>query len=113
MEGDDAKGNADYQALKEERAVTMFEYLYMHIPLSLCSAFGSTHTESGKLYRKVKHRSPPKVLLTPTVEARLNRAALATTAETRGVAHRARPRRSSRERERERERERYLIYTGG
>jgi len=36
----------------------------------MCSACGSTHTESGKLYRKVKHRSPPKSLLTPTAKAR-------------------------------------------
>jgi len=36
----------------------------------LCSACGSTHTESGKLYRKVKHRSPPTDFLTPTAEAR-------------------------------------------
>ena len=26
----------------------------------LCSASGSTHIESGKLYRKVKHRARPK-----------------------------------------------------
>ena len=37
---------------------------------SLCSACGSTHTESGKLYCKVKHRSPPKSFLTPTAKAR-------------------------------------------
>ena len=37
---------------------------------SLCSACGSTHTESGRLYRKVKHRSPPKSYLTPTAKAR-------------------------------------------
>jgi len=38
--------------------------------LALCSACGSTHTESGKLYHKVKHRSPPKSFLTPTAKAR-------------------------------------------
>jgi len=38
--------------------------------LTLCSACGSTHTESGKLYRKVKHRSPQKSFLTPTAKAR-------------------------------------------
>jgi len=27
----------------------------------MCSASGSTHTESGKLYRKVKHQARPKV----------------------------------------------------
>ena len=27
----------------------------------MCSASGSTHTVSGKLYRKVKHRASPKV----------------------------------------------------
>ena len=36
----------------------------------VCSADGSTHTESNKLYRKVKHRSPPKSFLTPTAKAR-------------------------------------------
>jgi len=38
--------------------------------LPLCSACGSTHTESAKLYRKVKHRSPPKSFLTTTAKAR-------------------------------------------
>jgi len=27
----------------------------------MCSASGSTHTESGKLYCKVKHRARPKI----------------------------------------------------
>ena len=31
------------------------------IRVRVCSASGSTHTESGKLYRKVKHRARPKV----------------------------------------------------
>jgi len=35
----------------------------------VCSACGATHTESGKLYRKVKHRGPPKSFLTPTAKA--------------------------------------------
>jgi len=39
-------------------------------PNTVCSACGSTHTESGKLYRKVKHRRPPKSLLTPTAKTR-------------------------------------------
>jgi len=44
-------------------------YVHMHRP-RLCSAGGSTHTESNKLYRKVKHRSPPKSILTPTAKSR-------------------------------------------
>jgi len=39
-------------------------------PENICSADGSTHTESNKLYRKIKHRSPPKSFLTPTAKAR-------------------------------------------
>ena len=35
---------------------------------NICSADGSSHTESNKLYRKVKHRSPPKSFLTPTAK---------------------------------------------
>jgi len=48
-------------------------YIHTHACISsppLCSADGSTHTESNKLYRKVKHRSPPKSILTPTAKAR-------------------------------------------
>jgi len=34
MEGDDTKGNAEYQALKEERAAAIFEVrIYRYIPL--------------------------------------------------------------------------------
>ena len=35
----------------------------------MCSACGSTHIESGKLYRRVKHRSPPKSLLSHELPA--------------------------------------------
>ena len=38
--------------------------------LGVWAKFGSTHTEGGKLYRKVKHRSPPKSFLMPTAKAR-------------------------------------------
>jgi len=33
----------------------------LHTDTRMCSASESTHTESGKLYRKVKHRPRPKV----------------------------------------------------
>jgi len=48
----------------------------------LCSADGSTHTESNKLYRKVKHRYRPNLLHAkrPTAKARLEQAALAASA---------------------------------
>jgi len=59
----------------------------------LCSADGSTHTESNKLYRKVKHRYRPN--LSPrqrsTAKARHDQAALAASAEARGATYRARP----------------------
>jgi len=61
------------------------EYLVKANLHRLCSACGSTHTESGKLYRKVKHRSPPKSFLTPTAKARPDQAALATFAGARGT----------------------------
>jgi len=49
----------------------LFYFLFKYVSsVSLCSVCGSTHTESGKLYRKVKHRSPPKSFLTPTAKAR-------------------------------------------
>ena len=49
---------------------------------TLCSADGSTHTESNKLYRKVKHRYPPNLSprQRPTAKARLEQAALAASA---------------------------------
>jgi len=60
----------------------------------LCSADGSTHTQSNKLYRKVKHRYRPN--LSPrqrlTAKARHDQAALAASAEARGATQRARPR---------------------
>ena len=33
----------------------------MYICIYICSADGSTHTESNKLYRKVKHRYRPNL----------------------------------------------------
>jgi len=66
----------------------------MDINRCLCSADGSTHTESNKLYRKVKHRYRPNLSprQRPTAKARLEQAALAASAEARGATHRARPR---------------------
>ena len=60
----------------------------------LCSADGSTHTESNKLYRKVKYRYRPNISLRqrPTAKSRDDQAALAASAEARGATHRARPR---------------------
>jgi len=48
----------------------------------LCSADGSTHTESNKLYRKVKHRYRPNLSprQRPTAKARPEQAALAASA---------------------------------
>jgi len=65
---------------------------------TLCSADGSTHTESNKLYRKVKHRYRPNLSprQRPTAKARHDQAALAASAEARGATHRARPRSPSR-----------------
>ena len=65
---------------------------------SIYSADGSTHTESNKLYRKVKHRYRPHLSprQRPTAKARLDQAALAASAEARGATHRARPRSPSR-----------------
>jgi len=59
---------------------------------SICSADGSTHTESNKLYRKVKHRYRPNLSprQRPTAKARHDQAALAASAEARGATHRAR-----------------------
>jgi len=59
----------------------------------ICSADGLTHTESNKLYRKVKHRYRPNLTprQRPTAKARLEQAALAASAEARGATHRARP----------------------
>jgi len=54
---------------------------------ALPSASGSTHTESCKLYRKVKHRAHPKVRLQPTAKARPDQAAIATSAAARGTTH--------------------------
>jgi len=60
----------------------------------ICSADGSTHTESNKLYRKVKHRYRPNLSprQRPTAKSRHDQAALAASAEARGATHRARPR---------------------
>ena len=64
----------------------------------MCSADGSTHTESNKLHRKVKHRYRPNLSprQRPTAKARPDEAALAASAEARGATHRARPRSPSR-----------------
>jgi len=40
------------------KSLEVQEYL-VKANLHLCSADGSTHTESNKLYRKVKHRARP------------------------------------------------------
>jgi len=63
---------------------------YMH----MCSADGSTHTESNKLYRKVKYRYHTNLYprQRPTAKSRHDQAALAASAEARGATHRARPR---------------------
>ena len=60
----------------------------------LCSADGSTHTESNKVYRKVKHRYRPNLSprQRPTAKSRHDQEALAASAEARGATHRARPR---------------------
>jgi len=65
-----------------------------HRRRTLCSADGSTHTESNKLYRKVKHRYRPNLSprQRPTAKSRHDQAALAASAEARGATHRARPR---------------------
>ena len=62
--------------------------------LYICSADRSTHTESNKLYRKVKRRYRPNISprQRPTAKARHDQAALAVSAEARGATHRARPR---------------------
>jgi len=64
------------------------------LAINLSSADGSTHTESNKLYRKVKHRYRPNLSprQRPTAESRHDQAALAASAEARGATHRARPR---------------------
>jgi len=64
----------------------------------ICSADGSTDTESNKLYRKVKHRYRPNLSprQRPTAKTRHDQAALAASAEARGATHRARPRSPSR-----------------
>ena len=69
---------------------------------STYSADGSTHTESNKLYRKVKHRYRPNLSprQRPTAKSRHDQAALAASAEARGATHRARPRSPSRMRTR-------------
>jgi len=61
---------------------------------SICSADGSTHTESNKLYRKVKHRYHPNLSprQRPMTKSRHDQAALAASAEARGATHRARHR---------------------
>ena len=65
---------------------------------TICSADGSTHTESNKLYRKVKHRYRPNLSprQRPAAKSRHDQAALAASAEARGATHRARPRSPSR-----------------
>ena len=72
--------------------------LFAQTSFCVCSADGSTHTESNKLYRKVKHRYRPNIYprQRPTAKARHDQAALAASAEARGATHRARPRSPSR-----------------
>jgi len=67
---------------------------YVGMYIYICSADGSTHTESNKLYRRVKHRYRPNLSprQRPTAKARDDQAALAVSAEARGATHRARPR---------------------
>jgi len=50
--------------------------------IQICSADGSTHTESNKLYRKVKHRYRPNLSprQRPTAKSRHYQAALAASA---------------------------------
>jgi len=57
-------------------------YLYLHVSRTICSADGSTHTESNKLYRTVKHRYRPNLSprQRPTAKARREQAALAASA---------------------------------
>jgi len=66
------------------------------VEASICSADGSTHTETNKLYGKVKHRYRPNLSprQRPTAKSRHDQAALAASAEARGATHRARSRRS-------------------
>ena len=61
---------------------------------NLCSADGSIHTESNKLYCKVKHRYRPNLSprQRPTAKSRHDQAELAASAEAQGATHRARPR---------------------
>ena len=82
---------------RRSRGSTTTRYIYLYI--YVCSADGSTHTESNKLYRKVKHRYRPNLspCQRPTAEARHDQAALAASAEARGATHRARPRSPSHE----------------
>jgi len=90
---------ADERSTITDRVTT---YIYIQRVMiscnSLCSADGSTHTESNKLYRKVKHRYRPNLSprQRPTAKARHDQAALAALAEARGATHRARPRSPSR-----------------
>jgi len=44
------------------RPQNMYIYIYIGFTLTLCSADGSTHTASNKLYRKVKHWARPNLL---------------------------------------------------
>jgi len=77
----------------------------------VCSADGSTHTESNKLYRKVKHRYRPNLSprQRPTAKARHDQAALAASAEARGATHRARPRRAIRAAKKKSPESRFLL----
>ena len=64
------------------------------VEASICSADGSTHTETNKLYGKVKHRYRPNLSprQRPTAKSRHDQAALAASAEARGATHRRWPR---------------------
>ena len=62
--------------------VYIYIYICIYIHIHIYSADGSTHTESNKLYRKVKHRYHPNLSprQRPTAKARLEQAALAASA---------------------------------
>jgi len=82
-----------------ENNIYTYIYIYLYVyRTNICSADGSTHTESNKLYHKVKHRYRPNLSprQRPTAKSRHDQAALAASAEARGATHRARPRSPSR-----------------
>jgi len=89
---------APHASVLEPDPYNILVHLEAFMHESICSADGPTHTESNKLYRKVKHRYRPNLSprQRPTAKARLDQAALAASAEARGATHQARPRSPSR-----------------